>query len=878
MPQFSLISAVYNVEQYLPDFLRSLDEQTCDHSAVQVVLVDDGSTDSSAEIIDAWAATTDYSVEVIHQANAGQAAARNTGLDHASGSWVSFPDPDDILEPDYLSSVHRHLTTSEDVSMVATHLFDFWEAKDQIRDTHPLRFRFRGGPQVVDLDRFPRFIHLHASSAFFDRERVESFGIRFDPRIRPVFEDAHFVQSYLLGSRSRLVAFDSDAKYLYRRRADGSSTLQTSGTDARRYTDVLRYGLLDLLERAQAAGNVPRWLQNTVLYDLLWILRSEESLTPKTGHLSAATADEFCELLARIRTLIESETIEAFDIIRMSQTQREVLLHGIAADDWSWDFIHAERFDERKKLIKLRYRFSGAQPTENLRFRGLDVEPMYAKTRSIKYLGRPLLFERILWVSARGTITAQLRGRDVPISRTLPAQKEFTLRPARLEHNVPANQSAKRPAKRRRTTVSDRLVTKAADSILRRKFASAWVFMDRPDRAGDNAEHLFKHVRAEHKDRNAWFVVDRGSRDWKRLKSEGIDHLVAHGSREWKALCLNAELIISSHIDADVITPFTLSNGRKPTWDHVFLQHGVTMNDLSAWINTKQPRLVVTSTEPEHRSLAGDGSPYLLSDKDTAMTGMPRYDRLSRLDTAAGESRATTITVMPTWRKEIDDALNAIDSPELRAERFLTSDWWRAWSAVLNSPTLREVSKRHGMTIRFIPHPRFEPYVRDGVINSTVEVARLSERDFQTLLVESSVLVTDLSSVAFDAAFIDRPVVYFQFDSHALYGGGHTTKPGYFSFAEDGFGPVVSTCDEVIGAIDSLLAGDHPDLVEFARRRASTFTLPKTENCERTYRAIARSLKVVSPKDGTSLVQSLRSQPTRYLEPRTPEPEASPTH
>ncbi|RAD68941.1 glycosyl transferase family 2, partial [Burkholderia multivorans] len=94
-------------------------------------------------------------------------------------------------DPAYLASVRANLIANDQAALAAAHLVDFWEAEGEIRDSHPLRFRFRGGTQVVDLDRFPRNIHLHASSAFFRRDRVDEFGIRFDSRIKPVFEDAH---------------------------------------------------------------------------------------------------------------------------------------------------------------------------------------------------------------------------------------------------------------------------------------------------------------------------------------------------------------------------------------------------------------------------------------------------------------------------------------------------------------------------------------------------------------------------------------------------------------------------------------------------------------------------------------------------------------
>lgn len=867
MTHFSLISAVYNVGRYLPDYLRSLDEQTFDHAEVEVILVNDGSTDFSAALINEWKATTDFSVIVIDQSNAGQGAARNTGIEHARGSWVSFPDPDDILDPGYLASVYENLCDADDVAMAATHLIDFWETTGEVKDSHALRFRFKHGTQVFNLDRFPRNIHLHAASAFFRRDRLVEFGIAFDPRIRPVFEDAHFVQSYLLTFAVRTVIFDDSARYLYRRRADGSSTLQTSGADERRYTDVLRFGLLDILRRAGLSGERPRWLQNVVLYDLFWILRAEESLSPKTGALSEKTAEEFCELLRQIRVLLDPQAIEAFDIIKVSLTQREVLLHGISGDNWSWGFLQALEFDEKKQLIKLRYHYTGDQPEERLTFRGSEKPPMYAKTRTFKYLGRPLLHERILWISSRGTITAQLDGIDVPIEDTQPQPKKFILRQARSEGRVTRRDTAATPQPRTRTSLNDRVTIVLADSSYsRRKYAEAWVFMDRPDNAGDNAEHLFKYVRRHHNDRNAWFVVDQESAAWKRLRAEGIDRLVAHGSREWRALCLNAELLISSHIDVDVISPFTLSNGRRPEWGYVFLQHGVTMNDISAWLNTKRPQLVVTTTEPEHRSIVGDGSSYVLSGKETAMTGMPRYDRLVELDATLTESRRSAITIMPTWRKELGTALAKIVDPDEKAALFRQSSWWQQWSALLSSERLADAAREHGLNIRFMPHPGFDALIGKHDAPNHVELVSHSTHDFQTVLVESALIVTDLSSVAFDAAFVDRPIVYFQFDAESIFGGGHIAKPGYFSFDDDGFGPVVSAVNEATQAISSLLSGTDPLLEEYARRRVGTFTLPKGDNCKRTFDAIVRSSKAVSPKAGTAPQRTLQAQPTRYLE------------
>lgn len=97
--KISVIVPVYNVEDYLKACLLSISNQTVEN--IEIIVVDDGATDSSGAIADQYA-KDDSRVKVIHQLNGGLSAARNTGLDYASGEFVCFIDSDDWIEPDYL--------------------------------------------------------------------------------------------------------------------------------------------------------------------------------------------------------------------------------------------------------------------------------------------------------------------------------------------------------------------------------------------------------------------------------------------------------------------------------------------------------------------------------------------------------------------------------------------------------------------------------------------------------------------------------------------------------------------------------------------------------------------------------------------------------
>ena len=100
----SVIVPVYNVEKYLPRCLDSLANQS--YRNLEIILVDDGSTDSSGRICDDYAAR-DSRAKVIHKSNQGAWSARNTGQTASSGEYMLFPDADDYFHPDYIALLYR---------------------------------------------------------------------------------------------------------------------------------------------------------------------------------------------------------------------------------------------------------------------------------------------------------------------------------------------------------------------------------------------------------------------------------------------------------------------------------------------------------------------------------------------------------------------------------------------------------------------------------------------------------------------------------------------------------------------------------------------------------------------------------------------------
>ncbi len=122
MPEISVIVPVYNTAGYLPQCLDSILRQT--FKDLEVICVDDGSTDDSAQVLGRYAAA-DCRLKVFSQSNAKQGAARNRGLAQASGRYIMFVDSDDWLDDDALQLLYdRAVADDADIVLTGTRLYD----------------------------------------------------------------------------------------------------------------------------------------------------------------------------------------------------------------------------------------------------------------------------------------------------------------------------------------------------------------------------------------------------------------------------------------------------------------------------------------------------------------------------------------------------------------------------------------------------------------------------------------------------------------------------------------------------------------------------------------------------------------------------------
>jgi len=242
-PEVSVLVASYQVEPYLRRCLDSVVGQTL--REIEVVVVDDGSTDGSIAVAEAYVRDDPRVRLVCHGRNRGLGAVRNTGIEEARGRYLAFVDGDDWLREEALERL-RDRCDEAGAPVALFSAMDYVEAEDRFEENpyFALRVppRFRMGPET--LGRVP----ATTWSKLYARELVVGSGVRFPERLNHQDEQFHFC--FFASTEPEVVAVDQRF-YLYRQRPESVSGRQR---DLRRDVPVVFGNIWSFLDREGLAG------------------------------------------------------------------------------------------------------------------------------------------------------------------------------------------------------------------------------------------------------------------------------------------------------------------------------------------------------------------------------------------------------------------------------------------------------------------------------------------------------------------------------------------------------------------------------------------------------------------------------------------------
>ncbi|MBR6259767.1 MAG: CDP-glycerol glycerophosphotransferase family protein [Oscillospiraceae bacterium] len=366
-----------------------------------------------------------------------------------------------------------------------------------------------------------------------------------------------------------------------------------------------------------------------------------------------------------------------------------------------------------------------------------------------------------------------------------------------------------------------------AAAVLRRThkdYKGLWLVMERGFDARDNAYWFFRYLREKQPQINACYVIDPSSPDLGKVARLG--KTVPWRSVRHYLMYLGADMLISTHVQPaapDLMAYYHLRQiGIRPRGRQIFLQHGIIKDEMK-WM--RYPAMKVdffaSGGKLEYDYLVSE---FGYPEGVIQYTGLCRFDNLIR-----GNEPSDMILVMPTWR--------GADYP--RGERFYETAFYRHFQSMLNDPRLLSILQERDLRLVFYPHIELQPELTKlSSPSERIILADWRDYDVQTLLMRCSLLITDYSSVFFDAGYMEKPVIYYQFDMEEFRKFHY--REGYFSYEEHGFGPVVRTEEALADAVGECVANNFKMQKEYLDRLQAFYPVRDEKNCERTYQILCR--------------------------------------
>lgn len=354
------------------------------------------------------------------------------------------------------------------------------------------------------------------------------------------------------------------------------------------------------------------------------------------------------------------------------------------------------------------------------------------------------------------------------------------------------------------------------------KRRDVWLFSERHNEARDNGFWMFKYVRENYPFQNAYYVIDSDSKDLDKILE--YKNIIYFGTFKHYIIYLMTTKHISAHVDADSpnsrVSNFLETHGFLKN-KRVFLQHGITKDKISfGYYNVSRADLFVCTAKPEYDFCSKE---FGYPNGNVKLLGFARFDGLKDLS-----NQKKQILLMPTWRSWLAN---------IEDKDFVKSEYYNTYQNLITNKNLISILENNNLNLVFFPHSDMQKFISlFNVKSKNIIIANSKDYDVQKLLNDSKLLITDYSSVAFDFAYLNKPVFYYHFDYEKYRKGQH--PEGYYSYKKDGFGPILFSEESLLNKIELCIDNEYKNDDIYQKRVNDFFDIRDKNNCNRIYNAI----------------------------------------
>ncbi|MCM1063625.1 MAG: bifunctional glycosyltransferase family 2 protein/CDP-glycerol:glycerophosphate glycerophosphotransferase [Eubacterium sp.] len=847
----SVIVPVYNVEEYLRDCLDSLLAQTIDHDQMEVLLINDGSTDGSLEICKEYEELFSC-FKVFSQVNCGVSSARNCGIRSAKGKYIMFLDGDDFLSRDTLKSVTTFYDKVYNEVDLVTYKMQTY--RNNVPSAMHFRYKYLTKTGIYDLNDFPYICQSTINVCIKNLGDKNSF---FDTKLMQA-EDQQFISSILL--QKLKIGYVEEGLYHYVVRENGSVNSYFAFYF---WESVITYYYEKMFD---LYSEVPHYLQAMILHDFSWKIKKDQ-LFPY--HYNENQFQNALDRIVRLLDKIDYDIIlkfpnldyyHKFFLLKLKQapvvvypSQNNICL-----------FINEKLISIEKSITIVITQLKVHDNT--LKIFGYLKSPMFS------FIEKPILIANIneedeilkLFESTASRYKSKMKtnifwGFNFEKSLNEDFKLVFKVKidnciynttfyfmpltPIDLKNNMfdfitkhgiigfcdgylyyrNANQTERISIVEERNKsvriLQPKLFTyRELKQIKKEK--EIWLYYDCKGVIKDNGYYQFIHDIKKHDGVKRYFILNNDESN-ELFDEEYKKYIVKFGSNKHKQLFINADKIITAYIENVNIYPFTNEEMHYISdlldFEIIYLQHGI-LHASTPWKYTPERLQIDKIVVSSYFEIENFIYKYNFRINDIYASGMPRFDYLNQSVTPKNR-----ILFAPSWRSYlIKPQVNGFWEPE--NEKFVKSDYYKIFNEFLNSIKLEQLLKENNLYLDFKIHPIFNSYLElfDNN-NEHINFVRDSIEEEEYIA-----FITDFSSFVFDFAYLKRPIIYFVPDILQFRAGMCQYRELDLPF-EKAFGHLIVDCESAINELRQIINNNFiPDAI--FRERMDNFYLPM-KNC-----------------------------------------------
>ena len=886
--KFSVVMAIYNTQNYVKDAIDSVIQQDIGFKEnIQLILVDDGSTDNTPQILLEYKNKYPENIIILTQKNQGQSTARNNGIEYIQGKYVNFLDSDDLLSLDAMSEAYNFLEENYDE-------IDFVSIKQKHfgrKNTgHMLNFRFDEGTRIIDLIEEPNNPQLASNAVFFKEHLFRTY--KFPTNVISS-EDAILVNKILMEKKKYGVL--ENPIYYYRKRDDFTSTIDTISVKKEFFTEKLKNYYMELINYSlEKEGKVLEFIQYLCAYDLQWLIAA-----PDLDVLNSNEKEEFWRCLEYVISNIDYEIIafnrtvntrplrNFFIYLKNKEMHVETTANNVSIksnrfqfDDLASHNMWIDITTIQDNTLYISGHVDSYFDLKHLSFgvlkKNKNKDDEYFLGKYVKYTSREHLtylskewnfvynfdFEIPLKENDESIITVLVNYHKNGDNTNFDKENLFTTDlnikfptygPFSKINNYKVQNSrilffknnkfyvhkySYKSMLKHELEVLSKIIHENKhiyfESIFLRisrmitypflKNKKIYLFIDRGNEAGDNAMHLFKHASSIDDNIKKYMVVSKENSEYKKLSK--IGNVVDNNSIKHKFIYFFADKIISTHPYHTIVNPFFLFGKNNK-------RHFTGLNDYKLYFLqhgvTKDNISSWFSKFDKNVSLIST-----VSDKERESFLEEGYGYDEKVINTLGFPRfdalkksSTTkkqILIIPTWRKDLKGS----------KDKFIKSEYFKSLNELLNNKELLELINKKGYELIFKPHPELNKKINGeeryiDLFNIPEEIEIPINETYEELFKNASLMITDYSSVFFDFAYMKKPVIYYQPNNDYHY------EKSYFDYETMGFGEVISEEQTLVRKIREYLENDCIMENKYKNNVDNFFKYNDDKNCERVY-------------------------------------------